>query len=61
MIDEEDPVDVQAKAANLDSDSASNSSPLIKQNKVRALRHANTLAADRNKRSSQQTLEDEVR
>lgn len=61
VIDEESRAKVQAKAANFDSDSASNSSPLVNQKKVRALRHANTLAADDNKRGSQSTFDNEMR
>ena len=48
MIDEEARLEreVNAKAACFDSDSASNSSPLINQKKIRSLRHAATLAND---------------
>lgn len=48
VIDEEAHIERQArqKAACFDSDSASNSSPLINHKKIRSLRHAATLATD---------------
>jgi len=52
VIDEEPRVGRKAKAASFDSDNASNSSPLLKEKKLKSMRHAATLAADNKKHGS---------